>query len=198
VKYEFLLSVIVALASGLCAFCCLNCPAAADDLRDAEPVSPTEQIPRNYKTWSLFLVCSPGWILENEKSDMLNEGKETVDLYKQFLAFGDAIGPENVAIWFWKEFAAKPRVQNIDVKRSAEYCEKYGMLPSESPQILVTTHYPDDSGLGNYFVLKLNRLDVESSTYALDKAHPVVPGSSTYRGGGRNLKWGWVSSFRVP
>ena len=30
------------------------------------------------------------------------------------------------------------------------------------------------------------------------KAHPVVPGSSTYRGGGRNLKWGWVSSFRVP
>jgi hypothetical protein len=30
------------------------------------------------------------------------------------------------------------------------------------------------------------------------KAHPVVPGSSTYRGGGRNLKRGWVSSFRVP
>src|SRR5258708_37637380 len=28
------------------------------------------------------------------------------------------------------------------------------------------------------------------------KAHPVVPGSSTYRGGGRNLKRGWVSSFR--
>jgi hypothetical protein len=27
------------------------------------------------------------------------------------------------------------------------------------------------------------------------KAHPVVPGSSTYRGGGRNLKRGWVSSF---
>jgi hypothetical protein len=31
-----------------------------------------------------------------------------------------------------------------------------------------------------------------------EKAHPVVPGSSTYRGGGRNLKRGWVSSFRVP
>jgi hypothetical protein len=30
-----------------------------------------------------------------------------------------------------------------------------------------------------------------------DKAHPVVPGSSTYRGGGRNLKRGRVSSFRV-
>jgi hypothetical protein len=27
------------------------------------------------------------------------------------------------------------------------------------------------------------------------KAHPVVPGSSTYGGGGRNLKRGWVSSF---
>jgi septal ring factor EnvC (AmiA/AmiB activator) len=31
-----------------------------------------------------------------------------------------------------------------------------------------------------------------------DAAHPVVPGSSTYRGGGPNLKRGWVSSFRVP
>jgi hypothetical protein len=30
------------------------------------------------------------------------------------------------------------------------------------------------------------------------EAHPVVPGSSTYRGGGPNLKRGWVSSFRVP
>jgi methyl-accepting chemotaxis protein WspA len=30
------------------------------------------------------------------------------------------------------------------------------------------------------------------------EAHPVVPGSSTYRGGGRNLKRGWVSSFRMP
>ena len=29
------------------------------------------------------------------------------------------------------------------------------------------------------------------------KAHSVVPGSSIYRGGGRNLKRGWVSSFRV-
>src|SRR5260370_2695070 len=27
------------------------------------------------------------------------------------------------------------------------------------------------------------------------EAHPVVPGSSTYRGGGRNLNRGWVSSF---
>ena len=31
-----------------------------------------------------------------------------------------------------------------------------------------------------------------------EEAHPVVPGSSTYRGGGPNLKRGWVSSFRVP
>jgi tRNA (mo5U34)-methyltransferase len=34
--------------------------------------------------------------------------------------------------------------------------------------------------------------------FAWSKAHPVVPGSSTYRGDGRNLKRGWVSSFRVP
>jgi hypothetical protein len=29
----------------------------------------------------------------------------------------------------------------------------------------------------------------------MSEAHPVVPGSSTYRGGGRNLNPGWVSSF---
>src|SRR5260370_39036092 len=34
-----------------------------------------------------------------------------------------------------------------------------------------------------------------AAAHALRKAHPVVPGSSTYRGGGRNLNRGWVSSF---
>jgi hypothetical protein len=33
---------------------------------------------------------------------------------------------------------------------------------------------------------------------SIEEAHPVVPGSSTYRGGGPNLKRGWVSSFRAP
>src|SRR5260370_9809434 len=35
----------------------------------------------------------------------------------------------------------------------------------------------------------------DRATDTMSKAHPVVPGSSTYRGGGRNLKRGWVSSF---
>ena len=44
----------------------------------------------------------------------------------------------------------------------------------------------------------LQDFEIPSHRHNLWKAHPVVPGSSTYRGGGRNLKRGWVSSFRVP
>jgi hypothetical protein len=40
--------------------------------------------------------------------------------------------------------------------------------------------------------------EFHAARFSAEKAHPVVPGSSTYRGGGRNLKRGWVSSFRVP
>jgi predicted nucleotide-binding protein len=59
----------------------------------------------------------------------------------------------------------------------------------------------------NAFPLAQNTIDslvteFEKADFGLfvlsPEAHPVVPGSSTYRGGGPNLKRGWVSSFRVP
>lgn len=129
---------------------------------DGVGIGSTDEIPRNYKTWSLFLICAPGWISQNGDTGIR-------DLYTKFLAFGDAIGTENVAIWFWKQATGPRTAENTNLGRSAKYCHKYKMLPSDSPQILVTTHYPDDPGLGNYFVVKLNGLDAADSASALDK-----------------------------
>ena len=122
-----------------------------------EPLfGPDQAIPREYKSWSLFLVCNPEWLLEGRASDLAT-------LYRQFEAFGHSIGPENAAIWFWKTpdrgalFGDAPLAALLDVSRSATYCAKYGLLPSEGPHVLVTSGYPGDPP-GDHSVLKLNGL----------------------------------------
>ncbi len=122
-----------------------------------EPLfGPDQAIPREYKSWSLFLVCNPEWLLEGRASDLAT-------LYRQFEAFGHSIGPENAAVWFWKTpdrgalFGDAPLAELLDVSRSATYCAKYGLLPSEGPHVLITTRYPDDPP-GDHSVLTLKGL----------------------------------------
>jgi hypothetical protein len=62
-----------------------------------------------------------------------------------------------------------PTAENTNLGRSAGYCKKYRVVPANSPQILVTTHYPDAQGLGNYYVISLNGLDPNRSASVLDK-----------------------------
>jgi hypothetical protein len=106
----------------------------------AELVSPTAQIPRDtYKTWSLFLVCNPDWVAPEKSADLAN-------LYRRFKSFGDAIGRDNLAVWFWKRRVpvSDPRLaENVDIARSAEFCGALGRAPSQGPYLVVTTAYPD-------------------------------------------------------
>lgn len=106
----------------------------------AEVVSPTAQIPRAaFKTWSLFLICNPDWAAP-EKSD------DVADLYHRFGRFGDAIGDDNLAVWFWKRKVpiSDPKLsENVDVARSAEFCRAIQRPPSQGPYLVVTNAYPD-------------------------------------------------------
>jgi hypothetical protein len=106
----------------------------------AELLGPTEQIPREpYKTWSLFLVCNPDWVAPQRAEDLKT-------LYWRFRSFGDAIGSENLAVWFWKEQMSiddPDLATNVDVARSAEYCVKLRLRPTSGPFVVVTSDYPD-------------------------------------------------------
>src|SRR5947209_6237768 len=92
-----------------------------------ELVSTTGQIPRGmYKTWSLFVVCNPDWVSPEKSADLRN-------LYQRFKSFGDAIGRDNLAVWFWKRRAAltDPQLaENVDVARGADFCAAVGRAPS--------------------------------------------------------------------
>ena len=64
-----------------------------------EIVSTTGEIPRaSFKSWSIFLVCNPDWVSPEKSGDLAN-------LYRRFKSFGDAIGRDNLAVWFWKRQA---------------------------------------------------------------------------------------------
>ena len=129
----------------------------------ATELLPTERpIPDGYDSWSLFLVCNPAWIIENGDRGI-------ADLFNQYRAFGRSIGPKNLAIWFWKKRSFIPTVDNTDIERSSEYCGRYKLLPSESPQVLVTTRNPDDPNPGDYVVVSLNGLAAKDGALVLLK-----------------------------
>ena len=93
-------------------------------------------------SWSLFLVCNPAWFLEENQPNLRN-------LYTQFNAFSKVIGPTHLAVWFWKQNPSgwTPKVLGdvMDENRHNSYCTKFGLLPSESPHVLVTTLHPDST-----------------------------------------------------
>lgn len=114
-----------------------------------------QPIPKNYQSWSLFLICNPQWLLAE------NEAKLS-DLHQRFRSFGQAIGARHLAAWFWKRppGAGRPIAENIDVDRSAAFCTKLKLLPSKSPYVVVTTTYPDleEEDLKHQVLIELNKL----------------------------------------
>jgi hypothetical protein len=101
-----------------------------------------EPIPRNgYKTWSLFLVTNQDWLVPENASELRR-------LYERFEAFGNVIGEEHVAVWFWSRDTAltNPKIaEAVDVERAVAYCRRLGVPPSRGPYVLFTTEYPDES-----------------------------------------------------
>jgi hypothetical protein len=125
-------------------------------------VEPSQEIPHDAKTWSLFLVCNPGWLAKNGDQGI-------TDLFVKFDMLGLTIGPNNLAIWFRKEESKQPTVDDTDIDRSCTYYEKYPLLKSKSPHILVTTTYPNGPLQGRWMAVSLNCLNPDDSADKIGK-----------------------------
>jgi len=132
----------------------------------------------SYKSWSLFLVSNQTW-LDPESNDKLK------DLYGKFQKFGDAIGPEHLAVWFWLDSPDDTLFNDIDVQRSSAFCSLLQIPPSKSPYVIITTNYPGKAQLDsfpntfnkpeNYRVIQLSGLNAFKITEILnDWADKIV------------------------
>jgi len=102
-----------------------------------------ETIPRGFQTYSLFLICNSQWVDSNQHYDL-------GQLYGDFIAFGRAIGDRNLAVWFWISpyHPLTPTIAtNVDVERSARFCQQWNLPPSKGPYLVVISAYPDESHL---------------------------------------------------
>ena len=121
-------------------------PAAARTQSTQVLVGANEQIKKDFKTYSLFLVCNPSWVQPRGMID-----PQTEFLYRSFLNFGHAIGDDNLAVWFWlSPEGAKtthPTAANIDVERSARFCQAWRLKPSEGPHLVITSTFPKEGDL---------------------------------------------------
>lgn len=142
--------------------------------------TPKTPIPKgSYKTWSLFLINNPQWVVAQNNNKIK-------DLYDQFEAFGKAIGRNHVAVWFWSQNIWQDSFyyKAVDVIRSEEFCDKLRLAPSGGPYVLITAEFPgtgliDDSStflpnkLQNYSILSLNNKSaseiMEVLSHAADK-----------------------------
>jgi hypothetical protein len=107
-------------------------------------VTTKQAIPKNFKTYSLFLVCNPQWLDPAKNAGLLQ-------LYRQFQSFGRAIGDDHAAVWFWKsdsyEHSDAGLAQIVDVERSVRFCQAWKLIPSEGPHLVITSTYPDEAHL---------------------------------------------------
>ncbi len=130
-------------------------PAHAKKAHFSEPGDP---IPRHYDTWSLFLVCNPAWIAEDQFA------KDHLAILKDgFLGFGRSIGSKNVAVWL----SIRNDPDGYDAERAADYCKTYGLEANKSPYVVVSSHYPDGAKTGAFTAISLAGLDEENMLYLL-------------------------------
>lgn len=131
------------------------------EAQDAEEMlsSRDEPIPKEYESWSLFLICNHEWLLPSNQMKIDS-------LYDNFKSFGRAIGPKHVAIWFTSDDSSDNEWDSEhypDIDRSRAYCMKFGLLPSRSPYVLLLTTHPDDLQPGERYRRNLIELANSSS-----------------------------------
>lgn len=117
-----------------------------------EIITPDMEISPGYETWSLFLICNPSWARPDAYERIEN-------MWQAFTGFGRAIGDDHLAVWFWRQqprWGTEELVEDVDVERATRYCDLYGLLPSRSPHVLVTTSRPNlDQRVDEYGTVEL-------------------------------------------
>jgi hypothetical protein len=89
-------------------------------------------------------------------------GRSDPSKFDTFLAAQSKATPQ-------QETVAEIVARTLDVDRHVAYCEKHGLLPGDSPHVLVTTTYPEDETLENKVVIRLAHADAAEITALLTK-----------------------------
>jgi len=163
----------IMIAIAISAFLGASTGVSAGPQEAQELVGAKEQIKKGFKTYSLFLVCNPSWLQARGAID-----PPTQFLYRSFLNFGHAIGDDNLAVWFWMSPVGSKTVSvaaaNIDVERSARFCQAWHLKPSEGPHLVITSAFPKESDLKsglpkNSAVFQLGNMTDDQITQLLTK-----------------------------
>lgn len=87
-------------------------------------------LPADLESYSLFLVPDDRW----------RQGqfaKYQGDLWKAAFTYGQSIGDKHVAIWFLDD------ENDVDVRRSQEYCRRFGLNYNDGPYVVTVRKRPD-------------------------------------------------------
>lgn len=133
---------VFSLAATLLAAAPVAHAQAAVRLYGAEPLPVASPTGAPFSSWSLFLPCNPRWLATERAEDLAR-------LNRAYFNFAIVTGPRHAAAWFVRpRGAATPADQpnvigDLDIERSAAYCDRFQLPPSGGPYVVVTTVHPD-------------------------------------------------------
>ena len=96
-------------------------------LRSRQDIPRYDALGNEYKSWTIFVVCTPRWI---------GGSTQIHGLYDKFMRFGNAIGDSDVAIW------PATRGGGYDSSTGARFCELLNLDPARGPHLITTTMWP--------------------------------------------------------
>jgi hypothetical protein len=162
--------------------------SAHSSAQERVPLLWNQEIPTaGYRSWSLFLVCDPAW-LHPERAEAL------LDLRRRYGYFGDTTGPAHAAVWFTT--TADPD-SPLDVERMRQYCDRFTLVGSEGPHIVVTTVHPDRWTPGDSrIVLAFGELPARDIQERLSKLNDRITLGGLWREELDSERW-WAVWVRV-
>jgi hypothetical protein len=154
--------------------------ARADD-RAGSLLGRGAPIPRDYGSWSLFLVCDPAVLTGTPDAQ-----KQMSSLFAAFKSFSEVIGSKHLAVWFTRTQGATPvatvdqlsptGARDYDGELAGDYCATYHL--KSDVFVVVTTSYPTPQGQpGNFSAISLGGLSVPGQLALLGKVAEHVRAS---------------------
>lgn len=99
---------------------------------------------QGFTSWSLFLPCNPTWVQDKQAAVLRG-------VFDAYVSLGRTTGARHAGVWFvtGHQPAGPARTvfaqdaANLDVERSVAYCQRFKLVPSEGPHVVVLTTHPD-------------------------------------------------------
>jgi len=151
-KIALFFSLVLLTTTSLASIVFLALPTPSYSADTSYDLGSSTILPTGYDSYALMVFCGLEWLKEYKLQDIK-------EFYADFKNFGESIGHNNLAVWFWTDKS----IFQVDTKTGQDWCTALNLNPNASPYIIVTSFYPV---LKSHFEVLENEMEKYYYSYA--------------------------------